>query len=234
MHRTVWSIVLVLAVFGLSCGRRAGAIEPRPAPAAGHPAAARPTARQSNTPELRGFGVVGTEWFTASQSFAAILGSSRGVTFGGGLSVTEGSGFLDVSAQRFSKDGSRAFVGADKQVFPLGIPATITVIPLDVTIGWRFRGLVRGLIPYAGVGYTRLRYEESSDFADAAENFKKSFNGFHVVGGTEFRVSRWIGLTGEVKWTWVGDALGKGGVSEAFDEKNLGGTSLALKLVIGR
>ena len=45
---------------------------------------------------------------------------------------------------------------------------------------------------------------------------------------------RWVGVIGEVMWTSVADALGKGGASQAFDETNLGGTGLRIKLVIGR
>lgn len=201
-------------------------------------AARRPAPRPQESLQIRGVGMVSAEWFTANQSFDAILGSSRGTMFGGGLSLTEGPGFLDVTAQRFSKDGSRAFVASDKQVFQLGIPTTISVIPLDVTIGWRMpraaRGVFRSLRPYVGAGYTRVKYEETSDFADDGEDVSESFNGFHLLGGGEWRLHRWVGLAGEVMWTSVRDALGEAGVSKDFDEKDLGGTSLRLKLVIGR
>jgi hypothetical protein len=43
-----------------------------------------------------------------------------------------------------------------------------------------------------------------------------------------------VGLGGDVVWTSVADAIGEGGASKAFGEDNLGGTSLRVKLVIGR
>lgn len=201
----------------------------RPAPSA----SSRPP-RLSNRLQIRAFGVVSTTWFTASNTFDAVLGSGRGQDFGGGLNLTQGPGYIEIGARRFSKTGERVFVGQDRQVFPLGIDTTVTMTPLDVTAGWRFRPRFGRVIPHLGVGYTRLKYEETSDFADAGENVSASFNGYHVVGGAEVRVARWVGLTAEVMWTSVPDGLGKGGASKAFDEKNLGGPSLRVKLVIGR
>ena len=126
------------------------------------------------------------------------------------------------------------FVGPNKQVFSLGIPTSIRMTPLEVTAGWRFRGLIRRLTPHVGVGFTSLRYEETSTFADSTENVSDRFNGFHVAGGAEMRLGRWIGLAGDVVWTSVGKAIGKDGASKALDEDNLGGTSVRLKILVGR
>jgi hypothetical protein len=54
------------------------------------------------------------------------------------------------------------------------------------------------------------------------------------MGGAELRLHRLVGVAGEVMWTSVGDALGESGVSQAFDESNLGGTSVRVKVIIGR
>lgn len=202
----------------------------------------RPPARRPPPPpayprgiQVRGFGVVGQTWFTASSTFDAVLGASNGTEYGGGLSLTEGPGYLEIGARRFKKDGERVFVTDSGQVFPLGIPARVTMTPLDITAGWRFRPwLNRRLRPHLGLGYTRLRYEESGDFAQDGDDVKESFNGFHLVGGGEFRLARLVGITAEVAWTSIGNAIGEAGASKAFDEDNLGGTSLRLKLVIGR
>ncbi len=188
----------------------------------------------SNRLEIRAFGVAGTTWFTASSTFKAVLGKSTGQDFGGGLNLTQGPGYIEIGARKFSKTGERVFVTDDGQVFPLGIPATVTMTPLDVTAGWRFRPRFGRVIPHVGVGYTRMKYEETSDFSEGDENVDESFNGFHVLGGAEVRVGRWVGLAGEVVWTSIADALGDGGASKAFDETNLGGTSLRIKLIIGR
>ncbi len=198
------------------------------------PAAARRRPPLTNRLQIRAFGSAGTTWFTASSSFKAVLGSSTGQDFGGGINLTQGPGYLEVGARRFSKSGSRVFVSDDGQVFPLGIPTKVTMTPLDATAGWRFAPRFGRVIPHLGVGYTRMTYEETADFAEDGDDVSESFNGYHVLGGAEVRVARWVGVTGEVVWTSVADALGDGGVSKAFDENNLGGTSLRIKLVIGR
>lgn len=184
---------------------------------------------------MRGFGTVGMTWFTASRTFDAVLGSSSGVDVGGGLSLTNGPAFLDIGARRFRHTGERVFVSDTREVFKLGIDDTITMTPVDVTAGWRFRPWLGGrLRPLLGVGYTWMKYQEKSDFATSGDDVSESFNGFHVLGGGEFRLHRLLGLQAEVVWTSIANAIGESGASKAFDETNLGGTSARLKLVIGR
>ncbi len=177
---------------------------------------------------------VGTTWFTAADTFDAVLGSDRGQDWGGGVNVTQGPAFLELTARRFSKSGTRVFVTDTKDVFPLDIPVDVSTTTFEAAAGWRFRPLFGRLRPYVGAGYTRLQYEETADFAGDGDDVKEGFNGFHVLGGVEVRVTRWIGLAGDVVWTSVADAIGQAGASKAFGEDNLGGTSLRLKLVIGR
>jgi hypothetical protein len=211
---------------------------PDAADAQSAPARQAPVARAAPPAErlgIQAFGMAGVSFFTAAQTFEAIVGTSRAPIFGGGLRVTiPGGAYAEVGAWRFSKDGERAFVDENKRVLPLGIPTTATMTPLEITAGWRYRGLGPSVTPHVGAGFTSLRYEEVSDFAENGENVSDRFSGFHVVGGTEVRLSRWIGLAGDVVWTSVADAIGNGGVSEAFGEDNLGGTSIRLKLLLGR
>ncbi len=188
----------------------------------------------ANRLQIRAFGSASTTWFTASSTFKAVLGKGTGQDAGGGLNLTQGPGYLEIGARRFSKSGQRAFVTDDGQVFPLGIPTKVMMTPLDVTAGWRFQPRFGRVIPHVGLGYTRMKYEETSDFADEGENVSESFNGFHALGGVEVRVARWVGLGGEVVWTSIADDIGEGGASKAYDENNLGGTSIRVKLVIGR
>lgn len=196
--------------------------------------------RPSTTPaypdrlDIRPVVSVGTTWFTAAETLDAVLGSDRGQDWGGGVNITQGSAFLELSGRRFSKSGTRVFVTDTKQVFPLDIPVDVSTTAFEAAVGWRFRPLFSRLRPYVGAGYTRLQYEETADFAADGDDVKDGFNGFHVVGGVEVRVTRWIGLAGDVVWTSVADAIGESGASKAFGEDNLGGTSLRLKLVIGR
>jgi opacity protein-like surface antigen len=197
--------------------------------------AARPAPAYPDRLQIRPFVSAGTTWFTASKTFKAVLGSGQGQDFGGGINLTQGPAWIEVGARRFSKSGERVFVTSGGQVFPLGIDTDVTMTPLEVAAGWRFRPLFGARVrPQVGVGYTRLRYEESAAFAEDGDDVDESFNGFHVVAGAEVRLHRWVGVAGDVVWTSVGKALGDGGASKAFDEDNLGGTSLRVKLVIGR
>lgn len=184
--------------------------------------------------QIRVVAGVGTTWFTAAETFDAVLGDSRGQDFGGGVSLTQGPAYIDITARRFSKSGQRVFVSDGGQVFPLGIATDVTMTPLEVAAGWRFRPRFGRLVPHLGVGYTRLRYEETSDFADEDDNVSAWFNGFHVIGGVEVRATRWIGFGADVVWTSIPDGLGDGGASQAFGERNLGGTSVRLNVIVGR
>lgn len=197
--------------------------------------AQRRAAAAEETIGVRGFGLIGAHFFSASESFTAVLGSRSGPVFGGGGHVTFPVGlYVEAAAWRFSEDGERVFVGPGDEVFPLGIPTTIQVTPLELTGGWRFTHLSRRLVPYVGAGINWHRYEETSDFAEAGDDVDERFTGYHLVGGVEVRLYRWIHAAGEVTWSSVADALGQGGASAAFDEDNLGGTSIRIKVLVGR
>lgn len=184
---------------------------------------------------VRGFGLFGVNYFAASDTFEAVLGSRSGGILGGGVQVAFPIGlYAEVGAWRFSKDGERVFVGPDDDVFPLGIPTTVKVTPLELTGGWRFARLSRHVVPYAGAGVNWYRYEETADFADAGDDVDERFTGYHLVGGVEVHLLRWLHASGEVAWSRVPDALGTGGASAAFDEDDLGGTSLRVKILVGR
>ena len=184
---------------------------------------------------LRGFGDVGSTTFAAEKSFRAVLGSETGRVFGGGVeAVLPQRIFVNLRASRFREVGQRVFLFSGQQ-FDLGIPTTITVTPLELTGGYRF-DFGRRFIPYGGAGLGWHRYEETSRFADASENVNERFTGYHVMGGAEFRLAQWIGTAAEAQWTTVPDALGadSNSASHEFDESDLGGVTLRLKVVVGR
>jgi opacity protein-like surface antigen len=185
--------------------------------------------------DIKGYGMIGAMNFSASESFDAVFGSSSGTIFGGGAEVglPWGGLYVGFGASRFSKDGERVFVSGS-EVFPLGIPLTVKITPIEITGGWRFKNLGPRFVPYAGGGWSSFAYEETSEFANADENVDERFNGWHVLGGAEFKVTPWLGVGGEIVFSSIPDALGAGGVSEAFDESNLGGTSYRLKISVGR
>lgn len=198
-----------------------------------------PARRQADPISVRGFATLGLITFTAQESFDAVLDAHAGGIFGGGGQVLLPRGiFVQVSASRFKQEGERVFVGPSQQVFDLGIPLHLTITPIELTGGWRYQGRGRRgpwrLVPYAGAGYTSVRYQETSDFADSSENVDDWFGGFHVLGGAEYRATRWMAVGGEVAWSSIPDAIGAGGVSAAFQEDDLGGTTIRLKISIGR
>ena len=207
---------------------------------ASSPAAAQTkTTRQpsgSSDIEIGGYAMVGQFSFAATESFDAILGTTSGVIFGGGATVglPFGGLFVDVGAWQYSGSGERAFVLGD-EVFPVGIPVDIEIVPIEISAGWKFR--IRSLpklIPYVAGGYTSFGYKETSSFSGTAEDLDERFGGYHLRGGAEFKLTSWLGVAGEFAWTSVPDALGNGGVSETFNEDNLGGTSFRARITVGR
>jgi opacity protein-like surface antigen len=190
---------------------------------------------QTSGLSLRGFADAGSTTFTAKESFTAVLGSERGVVFGGGVeAVLPQRVFVALRASRFREQGERVFL-FDGEQFDLGIPTTVTVTPVELSGGYRFDVGAR-LVPYAGGGIGWHRYQETSEFAEASENVEETFRGYHVFGGAEVRLARWMGVGAEAQWATVPDALGQdpNGVSATFDESDLGGVTLRVKLVIGR
>jgi hypothetical protein len=180
---------------------------------------------------VRGYGSLTYEWFLASDSFNAVLGHRGGLFYGGGGQAIFGHLFADVGFEHFSKKGQRVIV-LDGDVFPLGIADTITMEPLTVSGGYRFKPSGKS-VAYAGGGYTSLRFKEAAEFAEPGENTDERFDGFVILGGVEYAVHKWVFVSGEARFTGVPDAIGAPGVAAEFNESNLGGFSLALKVSVG-
>jgi opacity protein-like surface antigen len=201
--------------------------KPRPRPAA---------ARPSRSVQIGGYAMVGRVNLAAVESFDAILGQTSGPIFGGGARVglPFGGLFVDVGAWRYRDEGERVFV-SNGVIYPLNVPVEVTLTPLEITAGWRFRvPRVARLTPYVGGGLTSMTYRETSAFSATSEDVEETFSGYHLMGGAEVRLMRWIGAAAEVTWSTVPDSIGQGGVSAAFNEDDLGGTTVRFKITIGR
>lgn len=190
---------------------------------------------QSEPFAIRGFADAGVRTFAASRSVQAILGHDAGPIVGGGVDIVERHGFFgEVHASRFRRTGQRVFA-AGGQVFTLDVRDTITITPVEITGGYR---VDRGwrVVPYAGGGAGWHRYEETSPSSAAGEDVKEIFIGYHVLGGAEVRLWRWLSVAGEAQWTTIPGALGQNpnSVARAFRETDLGGTSARVKFIIGR
>lgn len=200
-----------------------------------------PPARRGPFARARVFGLVGFQSFTAADSFSAVLDTSSGLVVGGGGGLLFGRNlFVDVSVARFSADGSRVFIADGGEVVDLGIATQVAVTPIDVSIGWRFTGRPRPgptgkprfrPVPFGGGGFGFQQYEETADFASASDDVSESHGSYHVIGGVELPFTRRIAASADVLYRWVPDALGSGGVSAFYDETDLGGAQVRLRVV---
>ncbi len=196
----------------------------------------RSPAPRAATPSvsLRTLAVVTAQNFAAAESFKAVFGQPLQPFFGGGLGVAFRSGlYIDATASRFKKTGQRAFHFNGK-LFGLGVPLTVTETPLELTVGYRHQAPRSRVVPYFGGGLGIYRYQETPDGDDPSENVDRRHAGYLAVGGVEFRVSRWVGLSGDLQYTRVPGILGDGGISKEVNENNLGGVALRFRTIIGR
>lgn len=190
---------------------------------------------QTNDFMLRGSVDFGAMRFTAKQSFNAVLGSETGRVFGGGVEVVLPQRvFAGLRVSRFQKSGERVFLFNNER-FNLGIPMTVSITPVQLTGGYRF-DYGRRLVPYAAAGMGWYRYEETSDFAETLEQVDERFRGYHLLTGIEIRIASWIGTAVESEWATVPNALGTdpNSVSGEFNESNLGGLTVRVRVVVGR
>jgi opacity protein-like surface antigen len=91
-----------------------------------------------------------------------------------------------------------------------------------------------GVTPYVGGGIGSVRFQETSDFADADETTDERFTSYHAVAGVEYAARKWLWVAGEVRYSSVPDAIGAPGIAADFDETNLGGFGVAVKVLVGK
>jgi opacity protein-like surface antigen len=182
---------------------------------------------------LRGYVTYGSTTFSATESFEAITGESRKAGVGGGAVVTglwRGL-FVDAGVTQQTLSGERVFVDAGT-VYRLGIPVSIKMRPVDLAAGWRLS--YGRLSPYAGAGATFLSYEETAEFAEPGDNVSESKTGALFLTGLDVSVNRWLHVGAEFRYRSVSGVLGDGGVSEVFNEDQLGGYAFALRVSLGK
>lgn len=221
--------VTAIAAFVLTCSPMAFAEDTPQQPAT--------PPRSSSRLGVQGAALVGLGLQLDAGSFDALGLSTRSLEAGAAVQVTNiwRSLFVQVSASRLRETGERAFVDSRGEVFPLGIPLRVEMTPIDVGVGWRFEGPGRAgrLVPYAGAGAGVVRYEESSPFAQPGEDVETSKPSYHVFGGVEVGLTRWLGIAGDVRYRAVPGLLGDDGVSSELGDNGLTGTSVSLRILIG-
>jgi len=164
-----------------------------------------------------------------------VLGHQAGPLFGGGVEFgLTRQFFVSVSASRFSQTGHRVFV-FNGQVFNLGIPTTVTLIPLEFNGTYRFRPYHK-IIPYLGAGVGIHRLNETSTPQSQDDDLHATHFGYQAIGGLEKQASKWVAIAAEAQATSVPNALGKepSSVANAFNEHDLGGLTFRVKVSVGR
>jgi opacity protein-like surface antigen len=181
---------------------------------------------------VRGFGQAGGLLFSAKDSFDALVGSTVNTVYGaGGQMVLPNGVFGQVGVERFQKTGTRALVSGN-QVFTLDIPNRLTVTAVQATAGYRVEGSNR-ISTYFGGGLGWHTLEEASPSVPGVEPASKRNLGYHILGGVEYPLMGWFWIGGEAQWATVPKALGESGLSAVYEEKDLGGVTFRLKLIVG-
>jgi len=206
--------------------------------AAGTPGAAeqaKPSPPPPRTPRIgfQGFGLLGVNVPVAKESFEAAGLDTSALELGGGAQVTDlwRNLFVEVSVSRWSGTGERVFLDDTGNRFPLGIPLEVETTHIDASVGWRVRG--NGVATYFGGGAGAALYTEQSPFTQPGDDLDTRATSYHLLGGVEFPLRRWLALSGELRYRFVPGLLGDDGVSEALDEDRFGGLQAGLALRVG-
>ena len=182
---------------------------------------------------IRPYAALSMQRFAADATFDAIFGSATGALPGGGVLVTRRRLFVEVEASRFRRNGERAFA-SDEDGFGVGIPLTVTITPIEITAGYRFRQQRFSLTPYVGTGLGVYRYREESPAAEPGEDVSATHAGWVMMAGAERQLHRYLAVSADLRYTHVPGILGQGGLSEAVGESNLGGLAIRFRFIVLR
>ena len=175
-----------------------------------------------------------SEMTNASKSAKAIFdGSKGGGTIGGFIRVGLGqSFFVEAHGRHFQKTGERVFVAdPNGEVFHLGHPLTIRLIPVYGAVGYRFLPNSH-FAPYVTIGLGATSYKETSDVAGLVETQSATkFSGHGALGVDYLAGPLRIGV--EVGYSTVPNTIGESGVSKIYNEKDVGGLTVLARLAFG-
>lgn len=217
-HRPV---ATVLAVLLLSLG--ALALPPALA-AQGEPTESTAPGEPFFEREVRfGFRLGAFDMLNSADSYDAVYGDPLPLV-GGQFEWRFRPRFLfGLSASYGEVDGERVFP-ADPPV-PLGIDTTLTYIPVHVTTSWRLDRPEERAGEWAlwlGAGPTFLKWDDDSGLGETADGTEL---GGHVALSLRRLGEGWI-FGGELLWSTIPNAAGEGGITELYDEDDMGGASL--------
>jgi hypothetical protein len=142
--------------------------------------------------------------------------------------------FVRATFAHATKDGDRVFVN-NGQVFSLGIPLKVSMTPIELGGGWRSVVDRRGRYAvYAGAGVLFLNYSETTPSGTADDNTSKTFSGYSVFGGVDRTFHKYVVAGVEAQYRGVPNAIGAAGVSQIYNETDLGGFVIRALLGVKR
>ena len=163
----------------------------------------------------------------ARHSAQAVFGTgSGGPMAGAAVRVYLGSFFARAGASYFRRTGERVFVTEDRsESFRLGHPLEITLVPAYVDVCHRFSRM--GVLePYLGFGAGGVLFREESDVAGEILTDERRRPSVRTILGFTAG-SGGLRFGAELSYARTPDAIGLGGVSRVYGEKDLGGATLA-------
>lgn len=139
---------------------------------------------------------------------------------------------LEATVDYGEVDGERVFP-ADPPV-GTGIDETLTYVPVHVTASWSFYRADPWELR-AGAGPSLLWWEDDSDVKLAGVDASDDGTDLGASAALSLRraFTAWT-LGGELRWSTFPDAAGDAGVTELFDEDDLGGVSVHVIALWGR
>jgi outer membrane protein W len=196
---------------------------------------ARPVYAQT---AFRPFFLFSEERFAAAKSFTATFGSSVQPLFGGGVDVTvRRNVFVELAISRMSKTGQRFFIDDTGTAYGLNIASRVSITPVELSAGYRFRTRRSRWVPYVAAGVGWYIYHQDDDFSGPSENVDDTHAGFLARGGVEVKVSRWVSVAADAQYTHASGILGqpsKTSGSTVANESDLGGIAARFRVILGK
>lgn len=205
-------------------------------PAAAQTSRARASAQAAPAkPSIGIFGLFDYSTIASPKSFDAVFGKHATTAPGVGLDVVNlwKGVFVRIDGSRSRLSGERVAI-FNGDVFKLGIPITAQFTPIEFGAGWRFasRNPRSRIAPYVGASAISLKYTETSSFADSTDNVDETYTGFGAFGGIDIRITRQVFAGVEGQYRWISITPGPNSAAASFDEKNLGGGVVRVRLGI--
>lgn len=184
---------------------------------------------------VRVYGLYETVSLSASESFDAVFGDSRASGPGFGVEVTRlwRGVFARLALSRQSKDGGIRvnIIEATGEVVPNGVATEVSMTPLEFGLGWRQPlDVADRYVGYAGFSALRMKFTQTSEFANTNDDVDENFNGYAIFAGIDAEVTRGIFVGAEFQLRRVPDAIGFDDdptlpkpVAAFYDEHDLGG-----------